>query len=44
MGLIGKSSLIVGAALFCGASLALWLGFGGGVYANYLSGVLMNCF
>ncbi len=44
MTLTGKSALVLGAAVFTGASLSLWLAFGGDVYAAYLSGVLMRCF
>ena len=44
MGMVAKSTLIVVTAAFFGASAALWLNFGGNVYAAYLAGALMNCF
>ena len=43
-GMVAKSTLIVVTAAFFGASAALWLNFGGNVYAAYLAGALMNCF
>lgn len=36
--------VLLGTGVFTGASLALWLAFGDGVYAAYLSGLLMTCF
>lgn len=44
MSLTGKSALVLTAAMFTGASLSLWLAFGGDVYAAYLSGVPIRCF
>lgn len=44
MGLGTKTALIATIAAFSGATLALWLNFGGSVYASYLTGVLMSCF
>ena len=44
MGLASKLALIVGSAVFLGADSALWLQYGGAVYASYLSGALMMCF
>ncbi|MEP1206607.1 MAG: hypothetical protein ABJM29_08135 [Rhizobiaceae bacterium] len=43
MGFAAKLALIAGLAVFLGASSALWLQYGGAVYASYLSGALMMC-
>lgn len=44
MSFAGKSAIIFGSAAFLGATTALWLSFGGSVYAAYLAGAVMRCF
>ncbi len=43
MGLMAKTFLVTGLALFAGTSAALWQSYGGKVYAAYLSGAPMFC-
>lgn len=40
----GKMLAVTAVAVLLGGALSLWLAYGNGVYAAYLSGALMNCF
>ena len=44
MGFTGKTAIVLGSAAFLGGTAALWLSFGGSVYAAYLAGAVMRCF
>ena len=44
MSFAGKTAAIFGTAAFLGGTAALWLSFGGSVYAAYLAGAIMRCF
>jgi len=40
----GKMLATVAVAVLLGGALSLWLAYGNGVYAAYLSGAFINCF